>query len=63
MMSTAEKATLKETLRELIKEEHSVLKDIVREILAEMITEKEVDFDVLLKNNFDRFDETFKALA
>ena len=60
MTSVLNKELVKEALRELIHEEPAVFKSILKEILSE---EQDSEFETLLLKNFDRFDETFRALA
>lgn len=54
---------VKEALRDLIREEPILFKSIIREILIEEMQNEDVMFEQLLKKNFGRFDETFRALA
>ena len=54
---------VKEALRDLIREEPAIFKSIVKEVLTENGLDEDGEFDRLLKKNFERFDETFRALA
>ena len=62
MATTLEKERLKETLREIIQEDPIWFKSIIKEIIQEM-NENDPEFELLLKRNFDKYDQTFKALA
>jgi hypothetical protein len=64
MTTVIDKTLLKEALRELIREEPVTFKNILKDILKESseISEDE-QFDVLINQNFQRFGETFRALA
>jgi hypothetical protein len=64
MTTVIDKTLLKQALRELIHEEPVTFKNILKDILKESseITEDE-QFDVLINKNFQRFGETFRALA
>lgn len=62
MATTLEKERLKETLREIIQADPIWFKSIIKEIIQEM-NENDPEFELLLKRNFDKYDQTFKALA
>lgn len=70
MTTVLDKETVKEALRELIREEPDAFKTLLEEVLTEeqvpggneQLSRKE-KFDQLLKNNFERFDKTYRALA
>ncbi len=57
-----DKDIIKAALREIMTEEPSVFKKWIKEIIRE---EKEVDaeFEIFLKKNFEKYEETFKALS
>lgn len=63
MTTVLDKEVLKEALWHLIREEPATIKSMLKEILAEDAPEKDAEFDRLLRKNFERFDETFRALA
>jgi uncharacterized protein (DUF2461 family) len=64
MTTVADKTLIKQALRELIQEEPATFRNFLKDILRESseISEEE-QFDALIKKNFKRFGETFKALA
>jgi hypothetical protein len=67
MSNAIDKNMLKEALRELIQQEPATFKNILKEILNEeaQLTENELDAkaEILLRKNFNRYADTFKALA
>ena len=62
MAPVIDKATIKEALKELMTEESSLFKVLLREVIIEEKA-NDAEFEYFLKKNFDRYDETFKALA
>jgi uncharacterized protein (DUF2461 family) len=64
MTAVLDKTLIKQALRELIREEPATFKSFLKEILRESseISEEE-QFDALIQKNFQRFGETFRALA
>jgi len=65
-----DKATLKSRLKELFKENPEVFKEIVEEILHEnqSVTPKNQEnrrrkIEKMINDDFDQFEDTFKALA
>lgn len=63
MTTVINKEIVKEALRELIHEEPDIFKAILKEILSEEQDIPDEEFDQLLKKNFERFGDTFRALA
>lgn len=63
MTTVLNKEVVKEALRELIQEEPDVFKTMLKEILSEEQGISDEEFEQLLKKNFDRFGDTFRALA
>jgi len=63
MATVVDKNIIKEALRELIQEEPATFKALLREILAEGQSVADDEFDRLLQKNFERFGDTFRALA
>jgi hypothetical protein len=63
MTTVLSKEIVKEALRELIQEEPDVFKTLLKEVLFEKQDIPDEEFDQLLKKNFDRFGDTFRALA
>ena len=63
MATVLDKETVKEALRELIHEEPSTFKTLLKEILTEEKSSNNEEFDQLLKENFERYGDTFRALA
>jgi hypothetical protein len=62
MTTVIDKAVLKEALRELIIEDSETFKKYLKEALNEFRNDDD-EFEILIKQNFKRFDATFKALA
>lgn len=63
MTTVVDKDIVKEALRELIHEEPAIFKSMLKDILSEEQDDSNEEFERLLKKNFERFDETFRALA
>jgi hypothetical protein len=62
MTTVLDKELVKQALKELIIEDSAYLKRIIKEIITEESNE-DAELEMLIKKNFKRFDETFKALA
>ncbi len=69
-MEHIDRMELKTIIREILKEDISLFKDVIREILAEnqIITtteqaERRKKLERLIDEDFDKYDEVFKALA
>lgn len=60
MTTVLDKNIVKEALRELIHEEPATFKSFLREIFTE---NQDDEFEQLIQKNFERFDETYRALA
>lgn len=63
MATVLDKETVKEALRELIREEPDAFKTLLKEVFIEEQINRKEKFDQLLMENFERYDETFRALA
>ncbi len=64
MTAVIDKNMLKQVLRELIIDEPSTFKNILKEIFVEeKNTTSDVEFERLINHNFERFGDTFRALA
>lgn len=64
MTAIIDKNMLKEALRELIHEEPIVFKTLLKEILVEEQNQtSDKEFEMLINKNFERFGDTFRALA
>jgi hypothetical protein len=64
MATVMDKEMIKQALRELIHEEPSTFRDLLKDILKEASeASEEEQFNTLIQKNFQRFGETFKALA
>ena len=60
MTAVLDKNMVKQALRELIQEEPALFKKMLLEVVEDT---QDADFEALISNNFDRYAETFKALA
>ena len=65
-----DKKTLKSMMKEIIVEDASIFKDVIKEILVEnqIIASEEQKsrrerLEKMISEDFDKYDETFKALA
>lgn len=64
MTATIDKNMLKQALRELIHEEPVTFKTLLKEILKEEQNQtSNKEFEMLISKNFERFGDTFRALA
>lgn len=64
MTAVLDKNIVKQALRELIQEEPELFKKMLLETaIEEAKTSQDTDFEALIRKNFDRYEETFKALA
>jgi hypothetical protein len=63
MATVLEKEIIKTALRELFIEEPDTIKAMLKDIILEEQLISNSKFDELLNKNFNRFDETFRALA
>lgn len=64
MTATIDKNMLKQALRELIHEEPVTFKTLLKEILKEEQNQtSDKEFEMLISKNFERFGDTFRALA
>ncbi len=61
MTATVDKETLRHSLKEFAINEPDFVNSLIKEIEAEW--EKENDFEKILKKNFEKYAEVFKALA
>ena len=60
MTAVLDKSMVKQALRELIQEEPALFKKMLLEVVEDT---QDADFEALIGRNFDRYAETFKALA
>ncbi|MFN3378844.1 MAG: hypothetical protein ACK41O_05270 [Runella zeae] len=64
MTAILDKSIVKQALRELIQEEPELFKKMLLETAIEDAkTSQDADFEALIRKNFNRYEETFKALA
>ncbi|AYQ32708.1 hypothetical protein [Runella sp. SP2] len=64
MTAVLDKSIVKQALRELIQEEPELFKNMLLETaIEEAKTSQDADFEALIRKNFNRYEETFKALA
>lgn len=64
MAAVLDKNIVKQALRELIQEEPELFKKMLLETaIEEAKTSQDADFEALIRKNFNRYEETFKALA
>ncbi len=64
MTAILDKSIVKQALRELIQEEPELFKKMLLETaIEEAKTSQDADFEALIRKNFNRYEETFKALA
>ena len=69
-LGKVDKVTLKAIIKEILMEDVSIFKEVIKEILAEnqVITSKDQGerrkkLEQLIDEDFDNYDEVFKALA
>jgi hypothetical protein len=66
-MTALDKENLKDIVRELMQEDKEFLKDIIREIILEETNSSQIDrkakIDTIIKRDFRRYENVFKALA
>lgn len=66
-MTAFEKEELKGVVREMMREDKNFFRNIVREILEEDLKSSEPDrrakIDAIIKRDFARYENVFKALA
>ena len=60
MITVLDKSMIKQALRELIQEEPALFKKMLLEVVEDT---QDADFEALIGKSFDRYAETFKALA
>jgi len=63
MPQVIDKPKLKADLKALLQNDPETFKRLLREIMEELDKSSDQDFDDLLKQNFNRFGDTFRALA
>ena len=63
MATVLDKETVEEALRELIHEEPATFKTLLREIFIEEKPGNDGEFDQFLKDNLEKYGDTFRALA
>jgi tripartite-type tricarboxylate transporter receptor subunit TctC len=71
-MTAIEKAEVKGVVRELIREDRAFFKELLQELLAENLSQESIpepasnraeQFDAIIKKDFERYKNVFKALA
>lgn len=62
MTNLVDKELVKQALKELMIDDSDYFKKIIKELISEANNEDE-ELAFLIKKNFKRFDETFKALS
>ncbi len=65
-MTTQEKEEVKQVLREVIREGKTFFKEILREILDESVAiepDRQAKVDAIIRRDFERYKNVFKALA
>lgn len=71
-MTTLEKEEIKSVIREVVREDKTFFKELLKELLAETLTHESVPepelsraerFDAIIKKDFERYKNVFKALA
>ena len=63
MPQVIDKPKLKAQLKDLLIQEPDSLKSLLKEIMEELSISPDQEFEDLLKQNFNRFGDTFRALA
>jgi len=63
MPQVIDKSKLKAEIKSLLQNEPDSFKRLLKEIMEEMDLSSDQQFDDLLKQNFNRFGDTFRALA
>lgn len=64
MTAVLDKSIVKQALRELIQEEPELFKKMLLEtVIKAAKTSQDTGFEALIRKNFNRYEETFKALA
>jgi hypothetical protein len=61
-----DRAVLKSTIREILMEDTTLLKSVLKEILIEnkiIKNERQTEIERLINEEFEKYDEVFKALA
>ncbi|WP_155297372.1 hypothetical protein [Spirosoma aerolatum] len=64
-MTTTEKEEVKGIIREMMQENKDFFKDIIREIIEEDTgrSDRKAKIDAIIKRDFKRYENVFKALA
>lgn len=71
-MTAIEKNDLKEAIREVIREDKMFLKELIQEVLTTSVVQEKApgqessqaeQFDAIIKKDFERYKNVFKALA
>jgi hypothetical protein len=62
MVSTLDKETVKIALKELMQEDSFEFQAFIKKIIEESIND-DIEFEKLIKQNFKKFDATYRALA
>lgn len=66
-LGKVDKTTLKAAIKEILLEDKTILKEVLQEIFVESRTETKEErlkrMEKLIDEDFDKYDEVFKALA
>jgi len=69
-LGNVDRSTLKSVIKEILKEDITLFKEVIREILTEnqVITSKDKDkkrkmLEMMINENFNKYEDVFKALA
>lgn len=63
MPQVIDKPKLKAQIKDLLLQEPESFKKLLKEVMEELAISSDQEFDDLLKQNFNRFGDTFRALA
>lgn len=63
MPQAIDKPKLKAQIKDLLLQEPEAFKSLLKEIIEELAITPDQEFNDLLKQNFNRFGDTFRALA
>lgn len=71
-MTTLEKDEIKQVIREVVREDKSFFKELLQEVLAETVEQEKTTehdqsraerIDAIIRKDFERYKNVFKALA
>ena len=63
MPQVIDKPKLKAQIKDLLLQEPESFKKLLKEVMEELAISSDQEFDDLLKQNFNRFGDSFRALA